>query len=151
MNARRALPLAAVAVGLAATLAPAGAAAPKTISKTYDMQLLPLPLPAQGTVTCLPADGMEGLNKHTETLTAPAKGLLLAQVSGFTGDWDISVFTASGKNIGVGSGTSTGGGAPAMNATDKIKLKIKAAGTYQIVMCNYAGTPQATGKYTFTY
>ena len=149
MNARQLLAISLVGIAAAAPLAPAQAK-PKEIKKSWSMTLAPFPVPAQGTPTCLPADGREGVTKHTETLKAPAAGVLKAELTGFYGDWDITVFDAKDKALGAGGGTSTPNTSPAVG-TDKITVKIKKAGTYKVVMCNFAGSPAATGKYSFVY
>jgi hypothetical protein len=123
---------------------------PKPITKTFTMQLAPVPDPPQGT-SCTET-ALEGLSMHSERVQAKGAGTLLAKVSGFSGDWDITVADASdGSVIDVGSGTSTGGGAPAQNGVDTVTVKVKRATTFLVRYCNYAGTPQATGTYTFTY
>lgn len=149
MTPRQLLTIALVGVAAAAPLAPAYAK-PKEIKKSYTMTLAPLPLPAQGTPTCLPADGQEGVTKHTEALKAPAAGLLKVEVTGFYGDWDLTVFDAKGKALTSGGGTSTPNTSTS-TGTDKLTLKVKKAGTYNIVTCNFGGSPQASGKYSFVY
>lgn len=149
MKHRVLLPLAIAAVGVVG-LVPASAA-PKTITKSYALQLLPFPSPVTGTQTCLPAEGQEGVTKHTEVLAAPAAGVLEVEVSGFAGDWDISLFSDKGAGLAAGSGTTTGGGAPAPDSKDTLKYKVKKAQKLSIVTCNFLGSPSASGKYTFTY
>ena len=149
MTPRQLVALALAGVAAAAPLAPAHAK-PKEIKKSYSMQLAPLPLPAQGTPTCLPADGQEGVNKHTETLKAPAAGVLKVEVSGFYGDWDITVFDDKGRAVGVGGGTSTPN-TSASTGVDKATVKVKRPTTLRIVTCNFAGSPTANGKYSFVY
>jgi hypothetical protein len=150
VTARQLVALSLAGVAAAAPLAPAQAAPKKPVSKTYSMALAPLPVPAQGTPTCLPADGQEGVTKHTETLKVSGPGQLKVEVSGFYGDWDITVFDEKGRAVGVGSGTSTPGTGTS-TGVDKASTKIKKASTLKIVTCNFAGSPSATGKYTFTY
>jgi hypothetical protein len=125
-------------------------AKPKPITKTFTMQLLPVPDPPQGT-SCTRAE-LEGVAMHSETVAAKGAGTLFAKASGFSGDWDITVVDAADDSvIDVGSGTSTGGGAPAQNGVDTVTVKVKRATTFTVRYCNFAGTPQATGTYTFTY
>lgn len=137
--------------GLAASV-PADAAKkkPKPIKKTFAMELLPVPDPPSGT-SCTRVE-LENVAMHTEEVAAKGGGRLDAKVTGFTGDWDITVFDKSdGTVLAVGGGTTTGGGAPAQNATDTVTVKVKRATTFLVRYCNFAGTPQATGSYTFTY
>lgn len=149
MTRRPLLAIAVVGVVAAAAATPAQAK-PKEIKKSYPMTLAPLPLPAQGSTTCLPADGAEGVTKHTEVLKAPAAGVLKVEVTGFYGDWDITVFNDKGQSLGIGGGTSTPNTNPAVG-TDKLTLKVKKAGTLNIVTCNFGGSPQASGSYSFVY
>jgi hypothetical protein len=141
----------ATALVLAVAAVPAHAATkPKPVTKTYAMQLMPVPDPPQGT-SCTDTK-LEGLSMHTESLKVKAAGTLAVQVSGFSGDWDVTVVDGSDNTVmEVGSGTSTGGGAPSQHGVDTASVKVKRATQFLIRTCNFAGTPQAAGKYTFTY
>ena len=151
MQVRRVATVATLAVLAAGAYAPATAAARKApVSKSYDMQLLPVPDPPQGSPTCDRAQ-LEGVSIHSETLKTTGPGTLKVKVNGFSGDWDISVFSGSHQLEGVGDGTSTGGGAPATAGEDTYEQKFKKPVTLQISICNFAGTPKAHGEYTFTY
>jgi hypothetical protein len=86
---------------------------------------------------------------HAETFKAPAAGKLIVSITGFQGDWDLLVVDE--KKREVGSSGNGGYGTPASPSTEKITLKVKKAGTFSIVSCNWAGTPMAEGTYTFTY
>ena len=148
--AAAALVLALASVPAHAATAPTSKPKPKPLTKTYAMQLLPVPDPPQGT-SCVETK-LEGTSMHTERVVAKGAGLLAVSVTGFSGDWDITVVDAAdGSVIDVGSGTSTGGGVPAQQGTDTVQIKVKRATTFLVHTCNYAGTPSATGKYTFTY
>jgi hypothetical protein len=152
---RRLLALASVVAASSLAVAPAHAATkkkpkPKPITKTFTMQLLPVPDPPQGTTCTDPR--LEGVGMHSERLKTSGPGVLFAKVTGFSGDWDITVTDASDNSVeDVGSGTSTGGGAPAQNGTDTVTIKFKKAADVFVRYCNFAGTPQATGSYRFTY
>jgi hypothetical protein len=151
MTSLRTLAVAALVIAVAST--PAHAASkpkPKPITKTYSMQLAPVPDPPQGT-SCVETK-LEGVAMHTEKLTVKRAGTLSVKVSGFAGDWDITVVDGSDNTVmEVGSGTSTGGGAPATNGVDTVDVKVKKATQFLIHTCNFAGTPAATGSYRFTY
>jgi hypothetical protein len=152
MNVRRYAALAALGVVVAGVHAPADAAAKKKkppVTKSYTMQLAPVPDPPQGS-TCERAE-LEGVSIHTEKLTTTGAGTLKMMVSGFSGDWDITLMDAQRNELAIGDGTSTGGGAPATAGVDTLELSFKKAGSYLIAMCNFAGTPQAKGTYTYTY
>jgi hypothetical protein len=141
--------LAVAGVAATATLAPAASAAPKTISKSYTVTApVPVPLPAQGTPTCI--DGVEGLSKRTETLKAPAAGTLKVELTGFQGDWDITIFDDKNKPLVAGGGTSTPNTNTGANK-DTATYKAKKAMTLKIVTCNFVGSPTANAKYVYTY
>lgn len=148
MQVRRVATVATLAVLAAGAYAPAMAAGKKSVTKSYDMQLMPVADPPSGTPSCARAQ-LEGISIHTETLKTTGPGTLKVKVNGFGGDWDISVFDADGL-VGVGDGTSTGGGAPATAGEDVFEAKFKKATELKIATCNFAGTPKAHGTYTFT-
>jgi hypothetical protein len=89
------------------------------------------------------------LSYGIETFKAPAPGKLVVSITGFQGDWDLLVM--DGKKREVGASGNGGYGTPATPSTEKLTLKIKKAGTYSIVSCNWAGSPISNGTYTFTY
>lgn len=149
MQVRRIAAIAALGVVAAGAFAPA-TAAPKSLTKTYAMQLLPVPDPPQGTPSCSRRQ-LEGVSIHSETIKTTGAGTLSVKVSGFSGDWDITVFDGEHGEEGVGDGTSTGAGAPATAGMDTYVQKFKKAQTIQISICNFAGSPSATGSYTYKY
>ncbi|MDQ1712256.1 MAG: hypothetical protein QOE45_1706 [Frankiaceae bacterium] len=134
---------------LAAAAAPANAAAPKTIKKSYALSL-PVPYPATEDVPnqygC--NNGPEGQTKNTTSVTFPSAGTLVVTVD-FTGDWDLYLLDSKGAMVGRSEGDSTG--APKA-AQEKITYKkIKKSTKYAILACNWLGEKDATVKYTFTY
>lgn len=144
------LATAAVALVAVGAASPATAAKPKKkppITKSYSMTLPPLPDPPMGT-SCT-RDAAKALF-HDETFTTTGAGTLTAEVSGFAGDWDITVFDKDGL-VGQGDGTTTGGGAPATAGKDTFISSWKKGTTITVRTCNFAGSPQAKGSYTFTY
>ena len=161
MNARTAVPLALVAVVAAGATVPAAAAPkpkPKPITASYDLQLLPVPLPLVGSGAPLDGDNscvdptLEGISTDTRTIKTVGPGSLVVDVTGFAGDWDITVMDAKGKVLGTGSGTTTAD--PSSLGTDlkeKAVLKLKRPAEYKIAVCNFGGSPSASVKYTFTY
>jgi hypothetical protein len=148
MQVRRVVPIAAIAVLAVGAYAPAMAKG-KPITKSYDMQLLPVPDPPSGTPSCA-RDQLIGVSIHQEKLTTKGPGTLKVKVNGFAGDWDITVYSGDKELEGVGDGTSTGGGAPATAGEDTFEMKFKKATTLDIRTCNFAGSPSAHGEYTFT-
>ena len=151
MHVRRVAALAILAVTTAGATAPALAATkkPKPVTKSYDMQLLPVPDPPQGSPSCDRAE-LEGISIHSETLKTKGPGTLSVKVNGFYGDWDISVFSGDHELEGVGDGSSTPN-TSSSTGEDTYVQKFKKPVTLQISICNFAGTPQAHGSYTFTY
>ena len=153
MNKSFVVATAAIALVGVGTHSPASAAKKPAkkppITKSYSMNLLPVPDPPQGTPSCARAQ-LEGVSIHTETFTTTGAGTLSAEVSGFAGDWDITVYDTDGL-VGVGDGTSTGGGAPATSGKDTFVNSWKKGTTITVKTCNFAGSPQAKGSYTFTY
>ncbi|MBK5308197.1 MAG: hypothetical protein JJD92_16040 [Frankiaceae bacterium] len=149
MQVRRVAAVASLALLAAGAYAPATAAAKKKpVTKSYDMQLLPVPDPPSGTPSCARAE-LEGLSMHTETLKTTGAGTLSVKVNGFNGDWDITVYGPDGLE-GVGDGTSTPNTSPTPGE-DTYTQKFKKATSLEIRICNFGGTPSAHGQYTFTY
>lgn len=141
---------------LAATLVTAGLAGdagaapkkkPKPITKTYEATA---PAPD---FTNLASDGVCKRNVpqswHTHTFKAPAAGRLAVVVSEFLGDWDVIILDPKGTEIAKGDLLEQG--TPVTPETEPASAKIRKAGSYQIIACNWAGGPTATVKYTFTY
>ena len=151
MNRRPVLAAVALVALAGASHLPAQAAKakPKPLTRTYAMSLAPVPNPPMGDTCTDPR--LEGVAMHTETVKTSGAGTLTAKVNGFAGDWDISITSPEGELLGVGDGTTTGGGAPAQKGEDTVALSFKKATTFNVRMCNFAGTPSATGTFTFTY
>ena len=150
---KKSLVVASAAVALVSVGAhsPASAAKPKKkppITKSYSMTLPPFPHPLPSGTSCT-LDQAKGVF-HDETFTTTGAGTLSAEVSGFAGDWDITVFDSEGL-VGQGDGTTTGGGAPATAGKDTFISSWKKGTTITVRTCNFAGSPQAKGSYTFTY
>jgi hypothetical protein len=152
MRVRTAASFAVAAVVLAGALAPAQAAVrkPKPITKTWSVTLAPLPDATEATA-CTSAARTASVNMASETLKVTGPGILSVKMTGFAGDWDMAVSSASGSRLSEGGGTSTGSGAPATDGVETMKYKNKKAQTLSIDVCNFAGSPQATVTYTYTY
>lgn len=152
MQVRRVAAVVALGVAVAGAYAPAAAAPKKKppITKTYDLRLVPVPDPPQGT-TCLRKE-LEGLSIDTQVIKPTGPGILNVKVSGFRGDWDITVLDDSHTEIGSGSGTTTPTGAAIQaEGEDTLTLKFKKAQTIKISICNFAGTPIAKASYEYKY
>ena len=126
-------------------------AAPKPITKTYTATApAPDPTNASGSSYSVCAQAVPQ-SFHVEKFKAPAPGKLAVEVSGFQGDWDLLI-TDAAKGSELGASGNGGYGTPATPSVEKASVKVKTAGTtYNIIACNWAGTPTATVKYTFTY
>ncbi len=144
-----------IALGLVASFSAAPALAgkkrkaTKTISETISATAVPFPnySTTSGTPTPGCTAGQEGVHKVTTSLETPGSGKLTFSMSGFTGDWDIYLFDGS-----VAIARSDSAQVPDMAPPEeKIELDLQAGKTYDLVVCNWAGAPQATAEYTFVY
>lgn len=148
----RATPLLLAGAVVLATAASPAAAAPKKkpITKTYEATAIaPDPTnsaPSSPYEVC--AQTVPG-SFHTHAFKAPAPGKLVVELSNFQVDWDLLI--TDSKGTGLASSGNGGYGTPAAPSMEKASVKIKRAGTYNIIACNWAGTPTATVKYVFTY
>jgi hypothetical protein len=165
VNTRRALPVALSLVVAAGALAPAFAAPakPKPITESYVAEGLPVPAPlltgVDGDNSCVNPD-LEGVSTTTKTIKTTGPGTLQVDLTGFAGDWDITVTNDKGAVLGTGAGTTTGGEVPVIGGgngslgTDNketLTLKTKKGMTLNIGVCNFLGGETANAKYTFTY
>jgi hypothetical protein len=167
MKVRTAVPVALSVVVAAGALSPAMAATkakPKPITASYVAEGIPVPSPLVGEPV-EPADSctnpdLEGVSTTTKTIKTVGAGTLDVQLTGFAGDWDITILDGDDETLAVGSGTTTGGEVPVAGGgngslgsdnTEKATLKVRKASTLKIAVCNYAGGPSANAKYTFTY
>ncbi len=123
--------------------------ATKTISETVSVTAVPFPNYSSSTGTPTPgcSAGQEGVHKLTTAFEAPGAGTFTATMSGFTGDWDIYLFDGD-VVIGRSEAAQVPDQAP---AEEKIEIKLAAGKTYDFVVCNWAGAPQATAEYTYVY
>jgi hypothetical protein len=144
-----------VALGLVASFSAAPALAgkkkkaTKTISETISVTAVPFPNYSSSTGTPTPgcSAGQEGVHKATTPLETPGAGKLTFSMSGFTGDWDIYLFDGT-----VAIARSDNAQVPDMAAPEeKIEAALQAGKTYDLVVCNWAGAPQASAEYTYVY
>lgn len=146
MNLRRIAAVSTLAVLAAGAYAPATAAPKKKpISKSYDLNLVPLW--TEPSAACANPE-FEGISVNTQKIAPTGPGVLTVKVTGFTGDWDISVKDGSGSEITKGSGNDTPNPGP---GEETAEVKFKKGEPIQIAICNFAGTPKATASYTYTY
>jgi hypothetical protein len=137
---------------VAASLAVAAVAAPpamakskkKPITKTYEVTA-PMPDPSnyagQGYSVCA-QNVPSSFDKRT--IQIPAAGTLAVELSGFQGDWDLLLEDSDDSELAAGGSSDLG-------AAETTEVRFKKAQKVSIVGCNWAGTPTATVKYTFTY
>lgn len=144
-----------IALGIVASLTASPALAgkkkkTKTISDSISATAFPLPNLSSHTGTEMPGctAGQEGVHKVTTPLETPGSGTLTFEMSGFTGDWDLYLFDDAGIPIGRGDQAQVPDGAP---PEEKIVAPLAKGKTYELVVCNWAGAPQATAEYTFVY
>ncbi|MFN2586633.1 MAG: hypothetical protein ABR613_00755 [Actinomycetota bacterium] len=142
-----------IALGLVASLsapALAGKKKTKTISDSISATAAPFPNYSSTTGTPTPgcSAGQEGVHKVTTPLETPGSGTLTFTMSGFTGDWDLYLFDDAGIPIGRSDSAQVPDGAP---AEEKVVAPLAKGKTYELVVCNWAGAPQATAEYTFVY
>ena len=159
MSVRRAIPVALTLVVAAGALNPALAAPkakPKPITTTYTLQLAPAPTPVLGAPlpedasSCI-NDSLEGISTDTREVKTVGPGVLTVKVTGFAGDWDITVRDGA-KVLGIGAGTTTGEASSLGAANvETISIKTRKATTLRLGVCNYLGGPAADVAYTFTY
>jgi len=148
LRSRRTTLLLSSAVVLGTAVSPALANHKKPISVTYTAAA-GTPDPGNA-VTGTLCDGVNPAQtgEHVHQFAAPEAGTLEVILTGYQGDWDLAVRNSKGANIG---GSGGGGYPPLAGGDEKIKLKIKKAEKLAIVSCNWAGSPTATVKYTFTF
>ncbi|HVF20052.1 MAG TPA: hypothetical protein VNA14_07410 [Mycobacteriales bacterium] len=152
MSHRRLVPVVAVGAGIAVLVAPALASS-KPITKSFAVDIPvaggaasnPTSTSACAAVTEAPS------SVHRETFKAPAAGTLKVEVTGFIGDWDIALNDGKAKRLAEGDNASvTPTNMSTGSVVEKLTYKVKKAGDLVIVVCNFAGSPTGTGKYTFT-
>ncbi|MCU1589807.1 MAG: hypothetical protein JWP11_1063 [Frankiales bacterium] len=147
MQVRRVAAVATLAVLAVGSYAPALAKA-KPIAMEYDVTGVPNPQPLPSGTSCLDAK-YEGISRTTKTIKTTGAGVLSVTLSGFAGDWDITLMDANGEEIAAGDGTSTGAGAPSTAGVDTLEQKFKKASTFQVAVCNFAGSPMAHVKLSY--
>ena len=146
MSRRTLVPVLIAGLAVAMAAIPAQAKHKKPITKTYTVNL-PVPNPAmQGACDT----DLGPANTHREVFKAPEAGKLQVAITEFQGDFDMIITDAKGKAIAASDNAAA---TPNTNTTNKesATLKIKKAGSYQIVVCNFLASPSGTVKYTFTY
>ena len=143
---KRTAALVVASLAVAAVAAPPATAKPKKkpITKTYTATA-PAPDPSnyagQGYSVC--AMNVPSSFDRQE-FQVPAAGTLAVEVSGYQGDWDLLLIDADDSELATGGSSDLG-------VPEVAEVRFKKAQKVSIVACNWAGTPTATVKYTFTY
>jgi hypothetical protein len=130
--------------------APTALAAPKKkpITKTYDVSA-PMPdvtnngEPVGLSDYSVCAQNVPG-SFDKRDFQVPAAGKLSIELKGFQGDWDLLLEDSDGSELVYGGSSSLGG-------SEVADASFKKAQKVSIVACNFAGTPNASVTYTFTY
>ena len=121
----------------------------KTIEETIDVTAVPFPNLSSHTSTPTPGctAGQEGVHKLTKAFETPGAGKLTLSMSGFTGDWDLYVLDG---NVAIARSDSAQ--VPDMAPPEeKIELALAKGKTYDLVICNWAGAPQASANLKYVY
>lgn len=121
----------------------------KTIEETIDVTAIPFPNLSSHTSTPTPgcSAGQEGVHKLTKSFETPGAGKLTLSMSGFTGDWDLYVLDG---NVAIARSDSAQ--VPDMAPPEeKIEIALAKGKTYDLVICNWAGAPQASANLKYVY
>lgn len=133
-------------VGAIPTWAEAGKK--KTVTVTKEFSAGPhAPMPMTSSVDPRGCTfGEEGVHKTSVPYKTPGKGVLSVELSGFEGDWDLHVLDGDGNALAVSNQ-----GQPEAAQMEAIQILLGAKQEIQIVACNWAGGPTASGTYIYKY
>jgi hypothetical protein len=140
-----------LAASLAVTLA-AGAFSPalagpkpKPVSKSYTATAFP-PDPSHTAITTGICNTTNPTSQHNEPFTVPFVGVLVVDLKGFQGDWDLALYNGSQLVAQSAQDLTADPQTP-----EKITIKLKKVGQkLSIRACNFAGGPTATVSYVHT-
>jgi hypothetical protein len=141
MRLRTVLATSLTAVVAAGALAPALAAPPKPVSKSYQASAAmvdPTPITGETGGNCSPV--LEQA-KHEAPFTMPFAGTLQVDLTKFQGDWALAVLDSKGKKIADHDNDVIAG--EAVDAPSQIIIKLKKKTDLVIRACNFAGGPTA--------
>jgi hypothetical protein len=139
MRLRTALATSLTAVVAAGALAPALAAPPKPVKKSYTATTTtPDPTPISGRTggNCSPTLDSA---KHEEPFTMPYAGTLKVDLTGFQGDWALAITDTKGKKLADHDNDVS----EPIDTPSQIVLKLKKKTDLIIRACNFAGGPTA--------
>lgn len=124
-----------------APLAPAQAGPPKPFSKTVTFtDATPDP-----SAYLLGPEHCQGRlpGESPVAVAIPGPGLVDIAITGFTGEWSLMITNPAGDVIGTADADAP--------ATEAMTLRVRKAGTINILPCNIAGTSEATLSYSYRY
>lgn len=137
---RTRLVLAVLPIALVGVTAASSLAAPKEMKGTFDAAASPDPTPtAPGREVC---QGLNPSSRFEVPLKVPAAGKLKVDLTGFLGDWDLTLESKSGAVMAQSAEFVEA-------TTETIQVKFKKASEVVIVACNFAGGPTAKGSFVF--
>lgn len=145
MRTRTLVAASAVVVLATGAVAPAVAAPPKPVSKSYTATAFP-PDPSHIALTEGICNTTNPASQHNEPFTVPFAGTLVVDMSGFLGDWDLALY--NGRTLVASSAQQI---EEPINKPEKMTVKLKKAGQkLSIRACNFSGGPTANVKYVHT-
>ena len=134
-------------VGLMAALPGSALAGKKTIHKEFSAgPHAPIPVLSDADPNGC-RNGEEGVHKTTVPFKAPGKGVLSVGIDTFDGDWDLYVLSKSGSVLAASDASQLQGSPQEEN----ISMRLGKKQAVQIVACNWAGGPTASGHYMYKY
>ena len=136
---RTRLVLAALPVALIGVTAATSLAAPKEMKGSFDAAGSPDPT-ATGFEVC---QGLNPASRFEVPLKIPVPGKIKVDLTGFQGDWDLTIEDKTGAILSQSAGFVEA-------TTETVTVKIKKKSEITIVACNFAGGPTAKGSYVFT-
>ena len=145
MRTRTAVAASLTAVLAVGSLAPALAAPPKPVTKSYVATAFP-PDPSHAAVTTGICNTTNPVSQHNEPFTVPFAGTLVVDMTGFQGDWDLALYNGTALVASSAQDLTADPQSP-----EKMTVKLKKAGQkLSIRACNFAGGPTANVKYVHT-
>lgn len=146
---RPTIQLAVLVALIAAPALPAEAKHRPPITKTFQVRGT-VPFPSGGGM-CDPSP--HDLEAQVIEASLPEAGKLLVELTDFYGDFDMVLTDAKGTFLSSSNNESgTSGGNPSTGDTvETMTYTAKKAVVVKIVACNYLASPDANGKWTFTY
>ncbi len=138
-------------LGMVASLAAAPAIAgkkKKTKVVTEEWTATAVPGPFDPTVPAFagacPEFAVEGVQRISHPFTAPGTGALDVSMTGFEGDWDLYLLDSAGAVVGQSTGFVDA-------TTERVIYTAKKGQEFNILACNFIGSPQASLTLTHTY